>query len=374
MIDIDLVRGLSLVVIFVFHCGIAHHRLVQLTHPFVFDAAIAFVSISGFLAGVVYSRRAATPGLLVRKVFARARTVWLTHVGLLIALALTLAMEDASGADGALQRFFGIPPTGEWNWLGFSIIMVHRPVLFDILPIYVVCLLVVPIMVLVGTVVRTGLLAISWLLWLATWWHGLTHTDVVSGEFSLLAWQAVFVTGCWVGLERDRLAALGLPGRYLTGVSWAVVLAGVMWVCLPYLASRSSGAFWIGVFAALDWQVQVPAKFDKTTLHPLIVVSWVCVVILWWRHRSWLVSAADTRLGDWLRMLGSHALPVFALGTLLCIGTVWLRIRGHIGQGPVEDGFTTRGMVVGQAVLLAGIACQFVLAWWLERNAQRMRS
>jgi hypothetical protein len=371
--DVDAVRGACLVAIFVYHSLLAHHRLVQLTHPFLFDAALVFVGVSGFMAGHVYGARRADPAGLLRKVGRRVGVIGATHLGLMLCLALALAADHRFGAGADdLRRFFGAPVTAPGDWLGAVLTLRHQPILFDILPIYIVCLALSPALMLASFPWRVALLAGSWGLWLACWKGGWVQRDALSGEtihFALAAWQAVFATGCFVALERARVARW-CDRPWLSAVSVAVVAAGVLWVCLPYAASQRSDAFWSATLGRLGMSAAPPPRLEKTTLHPLLMLSFAAAALLWWRHRTWVVRAAGTVPGRLLALLGAHSLPVFACGTLLCIGTAWLRFRLQWGEHPGSNG---AGLIAGQVAVAAGLAIQLALAYALEGRRQARR-
>lgn len=371
--------------IFVFHSMIAHHRLYDLTHPFLFDAAIIFVAVSGFMAGLVYGSKRDLPQRMVATVYRRVGIIAATHLGLMIALAAVLAVDDHIITDTAMRDFLHAPAVDWGTWLLAVLTMRHQPVLFDILPIYIVCLAVTPALILATATIRALLLICSWGLWIACWTWGWSQRDVLSGEiihFALASWQAVFVSGCVVALERDRLKRWFAGSGYLFA-AWVVFIASTVWSCVPKVLSIRQDLCWESVLDRVDMTVDLPDHLEKTTLHPLLFVSFSAAVLLWWRYRlvalaylmydvgpkpGALVRAAASRTFRMMALLGAHTLPVFAFGTLLCIFTAWLRFRCHLGEGAVSDGFTFRGMLIGQILVAAGIALQSGFAWYLERR------
>lgn len=378
LVDVDAVRGVCLIAIFVYHCLIAHHRLYQLTHPFLFDAALIFISVSGFMAAYVYGARAYQPRRMLAGLYRRVLTIAMVHVGLLATLAIVLLGDDLLfGAEGGLRTFFLTPRCGVGAWIWAVITLRHQPVLFDILPIYIICMGLAPLVLLGTTLTRLLVLAGSWTVWLLTWWNGWIQTDSLSGEhfhFSLGAWQMVFFTGCVVALERNRIARL--PGKiWIEAVSWMVVGAGFIYVCVPYALSTPQHVFWQGILAHAGVLVDLPTKVEKTTLHPLLVVSFLAAAFLWWRHHGIMSRLAQTWLGRQLAVMGAHSLPVFAAGTVLCLGTAWLYFRKHIGEGQPTQGFTTSGMLIGQIIVVLGIIAQWAFAQiLLYRRLRRTRT
>ncbi len=381
LVDVDAVRGLCLIAIFVYHCLIAHHRLYQLTHPFLFDAALIFISVSGFMAAYVYGSRAHHPWRMLAGLYRRVLTIALVHVGLVITLAVMLLVDDwhsagLTGSDG-MRTFFAAPRGGIGEWILAVGTLQHQPVLFDILPIYIICLGLAPLVLLGTTVTRLVVLAVSWTMWLLTWWNGWHQTDALSGaslHFSVSSWQMVFFTSCVVALERKRIAHL--PGKaWFEAVSWVVVGVGLVYVCVPYALSAPQDVVWENVIARAGMVVDLPTKVEKTTLHPLLVVSFIAAAFLWWRHHAILFRLAQTWPGRQLAVMGSFSLPIFALGTVLCIGTAWLYFRKHIGEGQPAQGFTTLGMLIGQIIVIVGILVQWGFAHLLARHrSNRIKS
>ena len=371
LVDVDAVRGVCLIAIFVYHCLIAHNRLYQLTHPFLFDAALVFISVSGFMAAYVYGSRASQPRRMLGSLYRRVLTIALVHVGLLLALALTLFLDDwVSSGDTAIRTFFRAPRTSTGEWLWAVVTLTHQPLLFDILPIYIICMGLAPLVLLGTTLTRLLVLAGSWTVWLLTWWNGWLQTDSLSGEhlhFSLGAWQMVFFTGCVVALERNRIARLPGKGWFEAG-SWLLVGVGLLYVCVPYALSTAQDKVWEGMLARVGVTVDLPEKIEKTTLHPLLVVSFLAAAFLWWRYHFIVLRLAQTSLGRQLAVMGAHSLQVFAAGTVLCLVTAWLYFRKHIGAGNPEQGFTTSGMLIGQIIVVLGIVMQWGFAHLLARR------
>ena len=377
MHDVDMVRGLCLVGMFVYHCLIAHHRLYQITHPFIFDAAIIFVAVSGFMAGLVYGSRRTQPLRLLESVYRRVGVLALVHLGLLAALMAALAGDDRiSGGDPALRSFLGAPSVSLGKWFAAVLLLQHQPVLFDILPVYIVSMAIAPAFMLATAPVRGLLLLASWTLWLASWTRGWTQRDAFTGEtihFALASWQAVFITGCVVALERKRVVRWFGKSLFVA-TAWIIVITTTMWVCLPYLASAPPDTFWERLCSRFGIAVELPERIGKTTVHPVLVISFAAAALLWWRHRMFVQRIAASVPGRMLALLGSHTLPIFVFGTLLCIITAWLRFRVSIGEGQPTEGFTTGGMLLGQLVIFLCLAMQFALAWFLDYCKRRRRS
>ncbi|RZL07226.1 MAG: OpgC domain-containing protein, partial [Rubrivivax sp.] len=166
--ELDALRGLMLVLMTLTHMPTMYS--LPSGQPFGFvSAAEGFVFLSAFMAGKVYGARARRDGFQAMQTAfqARALRLYLCQLGLLL-LAFTLiawlgVRNHQGGVTGLLEFFFLDPHAAVVG----AALLLHNPPLLDILPLYIVLMLISPWLLRRG--LQSGwrpVLAMSALLWL----------------------------------------------------------------------------------------------------------------------------------------------------------------------------------------------------------------
>jgi hypothetical protein len=321
--ELDALRGLMLVLMTFTHMPTGFSPV--LSQPFGFvSAAEGFVLISAILAGRVYAARGERHGFatLRRGLWLRAGKLYLCHAGLLV-LAFTLiawlgVVRHQGGVTGLLEYFFIAPATA----LPAAFALAYNPPLLDVLPLYIVLMLVSPWLMAHGQRHGwRGLLCLSVLLWLAEQWglgaglHALArdlgwpvpYRDM--GAFHTFGWQLLWMVGLWLGARRAPWPA----------PRW--------WVWLPALVFVSTTLVWRHTVGQdpMPGVPAVAALFDKWSLGPLRLLNLAAMVALLLASAP-LWRALPRPLP--LELLGRQSLPVFcahiviALFTLAFFGSV----------------------------------------------------
>jgi hypothetical protein len=196
--------------------------------------------------------------------------------------------------------FLGHP----WGSLALMPLLLHQPPLFDILPLYIIFLAVVPWLLAIARRHGWGMiLTVSALGWLAAQFKldvrligdPTRFVPVRWGSFDLLAWQFLWVCGLALGETSLRRPIIKPPLRL-----WLAIPAGA--IALAGLSLRRG--FWPPSWVNPD----IFLWMDKWTLGPLRVVdfaAWAVVLLAW-----------NPRLPKWLlaptALLGRNSLTVFA--------------------------------------------------------------
>jgi peptidoglycan/LPS O-acetylase OafA/YrhL len=292
--ELDALRGLFLVWMTLTH--LPTHMSDFVNQPFGFvSSAEGFVFLSALLVARLYIRKAAEDeGALRAKLFKRAFRIYGYHV-ILLAMAFTIAAAFAvlthrTALTNLLTFYLAHPFTA----IVGSLLLIYCPPLLDILPMYVIFLLISPYVLAIAA--RRGwnlLLTISGYIWLLaqfglrSWVHALvvsiTHLQIPlqeTGAFNLFAWQAVWILGMWIGAEsafdpvpgtasvsisKDGSPVRGLPFRRLPAYAYPLSVA----VCLFFFAIRHD---WLG--AALS-QERFGLLLDKWQIGALRAVNLV---------------------------------------------------------------------------------------------------
>src|ERR1700748_3297893 len=165
--EFDALRGLFLVWMTLTHLPTRLSDLVNQPFGFV-SSAEGFVFLSALLVGRVYMRQALeNAGTLRGKLWKRALRVYAYHVSLLL-LAFTFAAAFAvyrhhAALEHLLDFYIAHPAVAVVG----SLLLIYCPPLLDILPMYVLFLLLSPLVLYVAT--RRGwrpILIASWTVWL----------------------------------------------------------------------------------------------------------------------------------------------------------------------------------------------------------------
>lgn len=195
-------------------------------------AAEGFILLSGLLAGMVYSSEKLSASQSRIKAFKRAFSIYRYHI---ITLALIVLFGWAMVANNPIYmesalfvsaNFVHEPLHSAW----LSLLLLNRPAYLDILPLYVVLMLCLPL-ILAG--LRAGLwwlvLLVSCTLWASSGWitvdlvepfyHAISPKLQPSlGYFDFFAWQLVFVIGAMIGFYQRKQSIHWYPSKTLIAV------------------------------------------------------------------------------------------------------------------------------------------------------------
>jgi hypothetical protein len=234
---LDFFRGLALFCIFIDH--LPNNILAEFTLQSVMfsDAAEVFILISGYAAGMVYGRAMERQGFLIAGVRVYHR-VWQLYVAHIFLFMMFMAM--VAYTVGALNSSLYAEEFGAGNFLDEPALAVvkaltlqFQPAFMDILPLYIVLLVVLPL-VLAGFRSWPGVMFFaSFALWLAVQFDKRVALPAYPGPdrvwyFNPLAWQALFLLGAWLGWRGTRDEVSWLSGRWLFWLAVGLSLAGFL--------------------------------------------------------------------------------------------------------------------------------------------------
>lgn len=340
---IDFFRGLALAIIFVDHVPDNAYSFLTPRNYGLSDAAEAFVLISGMSAAYAYYGKFAAgdalraSGLALRRAFVLyvaqiAGTIAL--LGLFAGAALWFA-DPGIAKQNNIAEFMADPIRGTVGVVTLG----HQLGYFNILPMYVIFLALLPAAMLLARIEERVVLVVSALLYLAagTWRLNLPNFPTEGGWFfNPLAWQFLFVIGFVSGIRfREGRGIPYSPLAYGAAIIWLVLTAiwaiFQLWGTLP------------------DWPLPfVLYGTDKTflTAGRLLHVLAIAYVIGHSPLMPWLKSRL--RASNPLVALGRHGLVTFCVGTVLSM--IGLILRQHYGGGFVFD---TTVIGLGLAILIA---------------------
>ena len=361
---LDALRGLMLVLMTLTHIPTSIGS--ALGQPFGYvSAAEGFVLLSGFMAGLVFSRRLEQHGPVAMRVALQRRAVqlYLCHIALLMFLFSVIAamgvMLDQPAITNMLGYFFDQPIQAV---LGGALLL-YRPPLLDILPMYTAFLIATPL--LLGFGARGGwplILSLSAALWLGAQFDlgarsyealaSLFNMPVplrATGAFVLPAWQLLWVVGLWLGARHQAAA------NPLLRIPEGIVRTALVCVLIAFVWRHA-----VGQVPLPDWPA-VNHLFDKWQLGPLRLLNLVVLSVVLTRYGPSLMAALP--LTRHISTLGSASLPVFCAH--LVIALCALALLGGERQHPL---WLELSVLAGSFWLLHRIA----LASIARRSAARV--
>lgn len=346
---LDVARGLALFFIFVDH--IPENRFSAFTMQALgfFDAAEAFIFLSGYTAALVYGRSLQRDGVVVMsaRVYRRVWTLYVAHLFLFVVLSAIVSYVIES---------FGSPVYAEESRVGDFLSEPHialvraltlefQPTFLDILPLYIVLLAVFPLILILLD--RSPWLALipSIALYGAVHAFGIRFHGYPEGNpwfFNPLAWQLLFVIGAAAGLTRVEGRSLVLGARWLIGPALALVAVAFL-IDLSWTLHR----FFDRVPAVLATEIW---PINKTDLSPYRLVNFLAVAFV----AAWLVRPETPWLASaWMRpiaLVGKYSLHVFCFGIILSL-------VGHFVLVEIS-----RSIIMQAAVTVVGVAAMIGLA------------
>ncbi|WP_280151419.1 OpgC domain-containing protein [Piscinibacter sp. XHJ-5] len=314
--EVDALRGLMLVLMTLTH--MPTRWADALGQPFGFvSAAEGFVLLSGYMAGLVYTQRQRRDGdEMMRKAFLqRAVKVYACQVGLLLFLFTVISVIGVAASQPAVTDLLSFYLDEPAKAFLAGLALVYNPPLLDILPLYVLFLVLSPLLLLHGAHDHWGAILVGSVALWAGAQFGLgdllyrliapaTQVPVEqTGSFSVLAWQVLWVVGLWMGAREAS-------GRPLVHQWPPVLVTAALVYALVSLAWRHS----VGQVPTQPWAVTL---FDKWHLGPARLLNVIAMLLLVLRFGPRL----SARLGGMrvLETLGAASLPVFCAHLVLAL-------------------------------------------------------
>lgn len=315
-------RGVMLVWITLTHLPTVASAWVNQPFGFV-GAAEGFIFLSALFTGRIYYRVAERDGYpaMTHKLGARTLRLYGYH-GLLLAFAFLVAVPIASHGDRPglhnLLDFYFI--AGAKQAVTEAALLIYRPPLLDILPMYIIFLLItVCVIWLARSVGWKPILWTSFAFWvLAQFGFRAAEHNFMSryiptriplnemGSFDLWAWQFLWFVGVWLGV---RWAQGNLPIE-----AWAkrtLVPSTVIAVLCFLLRRKIAHGFELGAWEYLfdKWHLGLIRMLDFAAVGALLILSQPVTKIAAIRP---------------LVLLGQSSLQVFCVHLLFCFAGLTL--------------------------------------------------
>src|ERR1700742_2965826 len=200
---LDLFRGLALWLIFIDHLPPNVLTWLTLRNYGFSDATEIFIFISGYTAAFVYGRAMRDAGFVVAtaRILRRVWQIYVAHVFL-----FTIFLAEISYVATSFENPLYTEEMGIMDFLKEpdvtivqALLLRFRPVNMDVLPLYIVLMLFLPVILWLMRRSADLTLALSVLLYAATWEFDLYLSAYPNGfwAFNPFAWQLLFVFGAW---------------------------------------------------------------------------------------------------------------------------------------------------------------------------------
>ena len=348
--SIDFWRGYALISIFVDHIpGNLFDRFTY-RNLTLSDSAELFVFLAGWAMrlSIENPKRPMTTSAVIYKLWGRAFTIY---------VAQTFITEIAIFILAAASVYLDAPFLLDWHNVGAVfrqpveahvglVLLTYQLGYFNILPLYVVLMLVAPFIAIAYRAIPAVVLPLSlglYVLALELGWNIKSWPIEGTWFFSPFAWQFIYVLGF---LAAGRTTDLGAFARRH--------LKALRWVAVPMLVLGL-------VVASTRYFPDLPLPkpnlfftvFDKTFLSPDRLFSVLAIILvgggIFGVLNRWLPG-----LGRFLSLLGRNSLHVFCAGSLLSL-------CGQIVR------FIYGGSLVTDVVLfIVGVGIMALVAWMVE--------
>ena len=353
---LDLFRGIALWLIFIDHLPPNILTWFTIRNYGFSDATEIFIFISGYTAAFVYGRAMRERGFVVAaaRILKRVWQIYVAHVFLFTIYLAEIAYVASSFENPLYAEEMGILDFLKQPDVTIvqAMLLKFKPVNMDVLPLYIVLMLFLPLILWLMRRKPDVTLGLSVLLYVLTWEFDLSLPAYPNGVwyFNPFAWQMLFVFGAWCALGGAQRMAPIVASRATLLISLAYLLFAFFVTLTWYIPHLSR------FMPALLEQWMYP--INKTDLDVLRFAHFLALAAITVRflHRDW-----PGLRSPWLRPLilcGQHSLEIF------CIG-VFLAFAGHFILAEYAGGAWMHFLIsVAGIVVMSGAA--WVFAWYKQ--------
>jgi hypothetical protein len=363
---LDLFRGLALWLIFIDHLPPNLLTWLTIRNYGFSDATEIFIFISGYTAAFVYGRAMSEVGFVVAtaRILRRVWQIYVAHVFL-----FTIFLAEISYVATSFENPLYTEEMGIMDFLKQpdvtivqALLLRFRPVNMDVLPLYIVLMLFLPVILWLMKRSADFTLALSVALYAATWEYDLHLSGYPNGVwvFNPFAWQLLFVFGAWCADGGAKRMSRILSSRITLWISFAYLVFAFL-VTLTWHVPQFSH-----LMPRLLEQWMYP--IDKTDLDVLRFIHFLALaaITVHFLPRDW-----PGLKSPWLRPLilcGQHSLEIFCLG-------VFLAFAGHFLLAEISGGAVMH-FVISVSGILIMCAAAWLFSWYkhsADKNASRTK-
>jgi hypothetical protein len=359
---LDLFRGLALWLIFLDHIPSNVVSWITIRNYGFSDATEIFIFISGYTAAFVYGKVMLERGFVISsaRILRRAWQIYVAHIFL-----FAIYMAEIS----YIARSFDNPLFAEeMNILDFlkqpdvtiiqALLLKFKPVNMDVLPLYIVLMIIFPPMLWLLQRGPTIALAVSAGVYAIAWKFGINLPAYPEGvwAFNPFAWQLLFVFGAWCALGGAERLTLVLNSRVTVGIAIAYLLVA-FYIALSWSLPAVMNP------GVAQWLEEVIYPIDKPNLDVLRFAHFLAlaVVTVWFIPRTWPPLSSKALYPAIL--CGQHSLEIFCLG-------VFLSFAGHFALVEISSAIWMQ-IVISIVGILTMIATAALIAWYKKADERR---
>ena len=353
---VDFFRGLALLFIFIDHIPNNSWAHATLRNFGFSDASEVFVLLAGYSAAIAYGIDRDGLRSSIRRALRRAGEIYIWHIGIFIASAALLFaaahyFNKPDYVDSIALRDIVTDPARS---LVSALALVYQPNQMNILPLYVVLMLWLPVVLLLLRHSVALALIVSFSLWAIANALGVNLPINRPGEgwyFNPLAWQLLFTTGA---------AAAVLTHQHATKVRLELLVLAAAYVVFSFL----NAAPWVAITWLPDDPLLPPDLVGYVSKNYLSAWRYLHILALAYLAGSLVPVNAAWLKQPWAAAIvtcGKHSLEIFALGTLLSF-LGWIALA-ELGPGDAVE------LVVN----IAGMGALSWTAWHLSRRKLQQR-
>src|SRR6202045_298780 len=364
---LDLFRGLALWLIFIDHLPPNLLTWFTIRNYGFSDATEIFIFISGYTAAFVYGRAMLQSGFLVAtaRILRRVWQIYAAHVLLFAILVaevsyVAVSLEKPFYAEEMEIVYFLKQPGIAMSQ---ALLLQYRPLNMDVLPLYIVLMLFLPLILQLINWRANLTLAFSVVLYMASWKYVLPLVAYPKGfwSFNPFAWQLLFVFGAWCALggtkQMSRLLASPVT----------------LWISATYLVV-AFGVTMTWYFPQLDhvmpqWLEQWIYPIDKTDLDVLRFVHFLALAVIAVRFVPGGWPGLNSRWLWPMILCGQRSLEIFCLGVVLGFTGYFVLTELSAGLG--------LHILVGICGILLMSAAAWLLSWYkhyVDKSGPRIKS
>ena len=353
---LDLFRGIALWLIYLDHIPSNVMSWITIRNYGFSDATEIFIFISGYTAAFVYGKAMRERGFLVSgaRILRRAWQIYVAHI-FLFAIYMAEISYVATSFDNPLYA-------EEMNILDFmkqpditivqALLLKFKPVNMDILPLYIILLLLFPPTLWLLLRWPTLALAGSLALYVLAWQFGWNLPAYPDGlwYFNPFAWQLLFVFGAWCAVGGAKRLAPVVQSR-------ATMVIAVLYLGFAFIVALS----WYTpeqIRLVPHWLEDLIYPIDKTNLDVLRFAHFLALAVLTVRFvpRTWPMLESWTLYPAIL--CGQHSLEIFCLG-------VFLAFAGHFALVDISGAFWMQ-VVISLLGIVIMIAAAALVTWYKD--------
>jgi hypothetical protein len=357
---LDLFRGIALWLIFLDHIPSNLVAWVTIRNYGFSDATEIFVFVSGYTAAFVYGKEMTERGFVVAgaRILRRTWQIYVAHV-FLFAIYLAEISYVASSFENPLYA-------EEMNILDFlkqpdvtiiqALLLKFKPANMDVLPLYIILLLMFPPTLWLLLRRPTLALAGSVLLYALTWEFHWNLPSYPSGHwfFNPFAWQLLFVFGAWCALGGAQRLSAVVRSRATLAIAVAYLMLALFVTLTWYVPGMGQ--------LIPHWLEDVIYPIDKVNLDVLRFAHFLALATVTVRFvpRDW--PSLKSRWAWPPIVCGQHSLEIFCLG-------VFLSFAAHFAMVEISGAFWMQVLASALGILIMTGAA--ILIAWYKRTEGR---